>query len=73
MSLATKEKRVIRERLLEARKNGLTNPQLLKESEGQFTEDDLWRIVQGHLVRITTYREVNAALDRLEAKASISA
>ena len=64
---------MIRERLLEARKNGLTNPQLLKESEGQFTEDDLWRIVQGHVVGIATYREVNAALDRIEAKEIISA
>lgn len=73
MAIAKKEKLVIRERLLEARKNGLTNPQLLKESEGQFTEDDLWKIVQGHVVGIATYREVNAALDRIENKASISA
>ena len=73
MAIAKKAKIVIRERLLEARKNGLTNPQLLKESEGQFTEDDLWRIVQGHVVGIATYREVNAVLDRLEAKKSISA
>lgn len=73
MAIATKEKLVIRERLLEARKNGLTNPQLLKESDGQFTEDDLWKIVQGHIVGIATYREINAALDRIEAKASISA
>ena len=72
-AIAKKAKIVIRERLLEARKNGLTNPQLLKESEGQFTEDDLWRIVQGHVVGIATYREVNAALDRIESKASISA
>lgn len=73
MAIAKKAKLVIRERLLEARKNGLTNPQLLKESEGQFTEDDLWKIVQGHVVGIATYREINAALDRLEAKKSISA
>lgn len=73
MAIAQKAKLVIRERLLEARKNGLTNPQLLKESEGQFTEDDLWKIVQGHVVGIATYREINAALDRLEAKKSISA
>lgn len=73
MAIAKKAKLVIRERLLEARKNGLTNPQLLKESEGQFTEDDLWRIIQGHVVGIATYREVNAALDRIESKASISA
>ena len=73
MSPAKKAKIVIRERLLEARKNGLTNPQLLKELDGQFTEDALWRIIQGHLVRITIYREVNAALDRIEAKESISA
>lgn len=73
MAMAKKAKIVIRERLLEARKNGLTNPQLLKESDGQFTEDDLWKIVEGHVVGIAIYREVNAALDRLEAKESISA
>ena len=72
-AMAKKAKIVIRERLLEARKNGLTNPQLLKESEGLFTEDDLWKIVEGHVVGIAIYREVNAALDRLEAKKSISA
>lgn len=72
-AMAKKEKLAIRERLLEARKNGLTNPQLLKESDGQFTEDDLWKIVEGHVVGIAIYREVNAALDRLEAKESISA
>lgn len=72
-AMAKKAKIVIRERLLEARKNGLTNPQLLRESDGQFTEDDLWKIVEGHVVGIAIYREVNAALDRLEAKESISA
>jgi len=73
MAMAKKAKIVIRERLLEARKNGLSNPQLLRESDGQFTEDDLWKIVEGHVVGIAIYREVNAALDRLEAKKSISA
>lgn len=73
MAMAKKAKIVIRERLLEARKNGLTNPQLLRESDGQFTEDDLWKIVEGHVVGIAIYREVNAALDRLEAKESINA
>ena len=73
MAMAKKAKIVIRERLLEARKKGLTNPQLLRESDGQFTEDDLWKIVEGHVVGIAIYREVNAALDRLEAKKSISA
>ena len=73
MAMAKKAKIVIRERLLEARKNGLSNPQLLRESDGQFTEDDLWKIVEGHVVGIAIYREVNAALDRIEAKESISA
>ena len=73
MAMAKKAKIVIRERLLEARRNGLTTPQLLKASDGQFTEDDLWKIVEGHVVGIAIYREVNAALDRLEAKESISA
>ena len=73
MAMAKKAKIVIRERLLEARKKGLSNPQLLRESDGQFTEDDLWKIVEGHVVGIAIYREVNAALDRLEAKESISA
>lgn len=73
MAMAKKAKIVIRERLLEARKNGLTNPQLLRESDGQFTEDDLWKIVEGHVVGIAIYREVNAALDRIETKKSISA
>ena len=73
MAMAKKAKIVIRERLLEARKKGLSNPQLLRESEGQFTEDDLWKIVEGHVVGIAIYREVNAALDRIEAKEIISA
>lgn len=73
MAMAKKAKLVIRERLLEARKKGLSNPQLLRESQGQFTEDDLWKIVEGHVVGIAIYREVNAALDRIEAKKSISA
>lgn len=71
-AIAKKEKTVIRDRLLEAKKNGLTNKKLLEESDGQFTEGHLWKIGQGHVVGIAIYREINAALDRLEAKKSIS-
>lgn len=73
MANAKKEKLVIRERLLEAQKAGLTNTQLVDESVGQVTEGDLWRIAHDHNVGIAIYREINAALDRIEAKESINA
>ena len=63
---AAQEKRRIRERFLEARKNGLATPDLLRACGGVITETDVWKAVNGHNLGIDSWRLIDAALAKLE-------
>jgi hypothetical protein len=62
---AAREKRRIRERFMAARAKGLTLPELIRASDGNVTEGDLWKVINAHELGIQHYRDIDAALDRL--------
>jgi hypothetical protein len=58
-------KRGVRERFMAARAKGLSLPELIRASEGNVTEGDLWKVINAHNLGIQHYRDIDAALDRL--------
>lgn len=60
-------KRQVRDRLEAARKKGVSAPELVRAAgAGTVKEDDIYMILQGHVIKIAAYRALDEALRHFE-------
>ncbi len=59
------EKRLVLDRLTEARANGVTVPQIVQAGRGKIAEDQVRGILEHKKFGINVYRTLNNALDKL--------
>lgn len=69
---AAKFKREVLARLMRMRGDGLTIEKIVRESEGNLTDDIILNILQARKMAVAYYRHLNAALDRIEAEGGIT-
>lgn len=60
-------KRMVRERLLRLRQNGVSTPMIIKTGDGNITEIQVLDIIEAKHVPIAVYRVLDRILDLIEA------